>query len=227
METERQEKEKDFHLIVNTREHKWPRQTITGSEILALAGSPSDWVVNQLVPGPGEDPEIGPDQSVDLSPQAEPRGVKRFQTRRPKTNPGLSFVLPEDDQEYLRENSIIHELLAEQDGGAVRRGVRFPGFIFAGDLVTSSDGVLVPCNAVDLMVLIPDGYTTTPLDSFYTSPRLKRPDGGDPVAATGNTAMFGQTWQFWSRHLSREEWRPGIDNLRTFLSYIRGELKAG
>ena len=38
--------------------------------------------------------------------------------------------------------------------------------------------------------------------------------------------MFGQTWQFWSRHLNKEDWRPGIDNLRTFLAYIRAELKA-
>src|SRR4051812_651003 len=104
----------EFHLIVNTHEHKWPRQTITGREILTLAGSPPEWIVNQLVPGPGEDPEIGPDQSVDLSPQAEPNGVKRFQTRKPKTNPGLGFELPEEDRGYLADNAVPHELMAEQ-----------------------------------------------------------------------------------------------------------------
>jgi hypothetical protein len=78
----------DFHLIVNKDEHKWPQQFITGSEILTLAQSPADWVVNQLVPGPGEDPEIAPGQPVDLDNQAEPKGVKRFQTRKPATNPG-------------------------------------------------------------------------------------------------------------------------------------------
>src|SRR5689334_21910700 len=123
----------EFHLIVNTHEHKWPRETITGREILNLAGSPADWVVNQLVPGPGEDPEIAVDQSVDLSLQAEPHGVKRFQTRKPKTNPGLSVILPEDDQEYLKENNVPHALDAEQDGVAVRRAVRFPGFNFTGN----------------------------------------------------------------------------------------------
>jgi len=77
-----------FKLIVNKNEKDWPKQFITGAEILQLAGSASDWVVNQLVPGGGEDPEIGPTQPVDLDQKAEPRGIKRFQTRKPQTNPG-------------------------------------------------------------------------------------------------------------------------------------------
>jgi Multiubiquitin len=77
-----------FRLIVNKAEKEWPKQFITGAEILALAGSPPDWVVNEIVPGPGEDPEIGPTQSVDLDPKVEPEGIKKFQTRKPATNPG-------------------------------------------------------------------------------------------------------------------------------------------
>lgn len=75
-------------LIVNKVEQNWQDRFITGAQILVLAGSPSDWIVNQLVPGSGEDPEIAPAQPVDLDLQAEPHGVKRFQTRKPKTNPG-------------------------------------------------------------------------------------------------------------------------------------------
>jgi hypothetical protein len=74
-------------------------------------------------------------------------------------------------------------------------------------------------------VLVPDGYATTKLDSFCALPRLKRPDDSDPQAANGETALFGKTWQFWSRHLDDKEWRVGIDGLRTYLSYIRGELR--
>jgi hypothetical protein len=75
-------------LIVNKVEKEWPERSIKGRQILELAGSPSDWVVNELVPGAGEDPEIGPDQSVDLDFEVEPKGIKKFQTRKPKTNPG-------------------------------------------------------------------------------------------------------------------------------------------
>lgn len=77
-----------FKLIVNKVDKVWPEQFITGAQILTLAGSPPDWVVNQIVPGPGEDPEIGPLQKVDLDPKAEPEGIKKFQTRKPATNPG-------------------------------------------------------------------------------------------------------------------------------------------
>jgi Multiubiquitin len=77
-----------YKLIVNKAEKDWPERHIKGGQILELAGSPADWVVNQLVPGGGEDPEIGPDQSVDLALEAEPKGIKKFQTRKPKTNPG-------------------------------------------------------------------------------------------------------------------------------------------
>lgn len=77
-----------YKLIVNKVEKPWSDRHINGAQILELAGSSTDWVVNQLVPGAGEDPEIGPAQSVDLDLQAEPHGVKRFQTRKPKTNPG-------------------------------------------------------------------------------------------------------------------------------------------
>ena len=85
-EIERERRE--HRLIVNKVEKEWPKRHIKGRQILELAGSPPDWVVNELVPGGGEDPEIGLDQSVDLDFEAEPKGIKRFQTRKPKTNPG-------------------------------------------------------------------------------------------------------------------------------------------
>lgn len=82
------EPEHPYKLIVNKVKKNWPDRYIKGKQILDLAGSPPDCVVNELVPGPGEDPEIGLEQSIDLDLQAEPKGVKRFQTRKPSTNPG-------------------------------------------------------------------------------------------------------------------------------------------
>jgi hypothetical protein len=84
---------------------------------------------------------------------------------------------------------------------------------------------LIAANACDLLVVIPDGYATTKLDSFYTTPKLKRANGQDPQNANVDSALFGKTWQFWSRHLDDKDWRIGIDGLRTFFSYIRGELR--
>lgn len=83
-----QTKPKEYELIVNKKPEKWPQQFITGAQIKVLAGSPVDWVVNQVVPGPGEDPEIADGQSVDLDNAALPHGVKKFTTRKPTTSPG-------------------------------------------------------------------------------------------------------------------------------------------
>jgi hypothetical protein len=136
----------------------------------------------------------------------------------------MSF-LPEEDQEFLGAKGIKYELLSEKGpDGAERRCILFPGFALAGNLRNQKDGTLVVCENCDLLVLIPPGYATTKLDSFYTLPRLKRPDGSDPQAANGDTTLFTRAWQFWSRHLDDKDWRVGIDCLRTYLSYIRGEL---
>lgn len=137
----------------------------------------------------------------------------------------MSF-LPEEDQDFLKSSGIPHELLEERTpDGAERRAVLFPAFNFRGNLKAQANGSLTPRDTCDLLVVIPGGYATTKLDSFYTVPRLKRADGSDPQNATGDTPMFGRTWQFWSRHLDDADWRVGVDGLRTFLSYIRGEFK--
>jgi len=80
--------DKAFHLIVNKQEKEWNNRTITGRQIKDLAGSPADYVVNEIIPGPAEDPEIGDDQAVDLGEKVEPKGIKRFTTRKPTTSPG-------------------------------------------------------------------------------------------------------------------------------------------
>lgn len=215
-----------YHLIVNKKPEKWAKRHITGSEVRTLAGSPADYVVNQIVPGPGGDPEIGNDQAVDLSPQAEPHGEKKFTTRKPTTSPGRASFLPRDDREFLAAKELAFTEHEEpQVNGTVRRFVVFESLEFEGNLYTrSADGGLLRVHACKLLVEVPEGYSTTQLDSFYTQPRLLRPEGVEPDRANGSVDLVGQNWQFWSRHLSREEWRIGVDGFDTYLSYVRGEL---
>jgi len=137
----------------------------------------------------------------------------------------MSF-LPEDDQDYLAAKELKFELLTEDLGaGNTRRAVVFPAYTFEGNLHVVQNNCLVRCSSSDLMVLIPAGYSTTKLDSFYTALHLKRPDGSDPNCAASDQSLFGRNWQFWSRHLDNSEWRNGVDGLETFLQYIRGELR--
>jgi hypothetical protein len=88
-EIKRAEHDHPHELIINRKPFTWPKEEIDGRQIKELAGSPADWVVNQIVDGPGEDPEIGDSQFVHLALDAEPKGVKRFTTRKPKTSPGI------------------------------------------------------------------------------------------------------------------------------------------
>lgn len=141
--------------------------------------------------------------------------------------PTVMSFLPEEDVEFLESNGIKYELLVETlPNGTVRRGVFLPGFVFAGNLRVQKDAALIPWGTCDLVILIPDGYATTKLDSFYTMPRLKRADGADPQNANAETPLFGKPWQFWSRHLDDNAWRVGVDGLRTFIAYVREALRS-
>lgn len=138
----------------------------------------------------------------------------------------MSF-LPEDDEEYLRGKGLPFEEKAETlPDKAVRKGVEFANFEFEGNLYELRDGQLMKATRCRLLILIPTGYATTKLDSFYTKPRLLRPDRNTPDRAAGESELFSEkNWQFWSRHLADGEWRPGIDGLETFLQYVRAELR--
>lgn len=218
---------KPFDLIVNKQHKTWPAQFITGAQIKQVAGSPQDWVVNQLVPGAGEDPEIGDQQQVDLAHDSAPKGVKRFTTRKPTTTPGRATFLPADDREYLSSKGLAFEEASEAVAdGTVRRAVILKGFPCDGLFSRSGDSIqpLAKQATCSVAILVPNGYATTKLDSFYTIPRLCRADGSEPPS-TGSADLFGQSWQFWSRHLADADWRPGLDGLETYLQYVRNELK--
>lgn len=133
--------------------------------------------------------------------------------------------LPEDDQDFLRLKAIAHRLLSEGDGPDARRGVEFPGLQVPPNLCQRQNGALVPGGTTTLLVLIPKGYAKTRLDSWYVKPGLFLPCGGLVDRAGSEADLFGDTWQFWSRHLTDEEWRPDVDGLETYLQYIRAGLR--
>lgn len=132
----------------------------------------------------------------------------------------MSF-LPEDDQEYLQHKGLKY-VLKEESG---KRGVLFPEFTFTANLCRPEGSALVPCATCELLVLIPDGYDTTKLDSFYTNPVLKRANGALPDRATDIQTHFGGQWQFWSRHISDDEWKESVRGLEVWMDYIRQALR--
>jgi E2/UBC family protein E len=135
--------------------------------------------------------------------------------------------LPEDDQDFLQIKGIKHTLHEEDIGNGERRyGVEFIEQPLPPNLyVRSGNGHLVPGSTVSVLVLIPKGYAKTQLDSWYVFPAVFLGDGQAADRANGEAALFGRTWQFWSRHLASGEWREGVDGLETYLQYIRSGLR--
>lgn len=136
------------------------------------------------------------------------------------------MFLPEADQDFLAMKSLNVKLHEEVVGNETRRGVELPSFDVPPNLARKNqNGELELGGTVRLLVLIPLGYAKTRLDSWYVSPGLFHLNGQPVDRANGEQVLFGETWQFWSRHLTDEEWRENTDGLETYLQYIRAGLR--
>jgi len=73
---------------------------------------------------------------------------------------------------------------------------------------------------VDLLVRLPPGFPDAGPDMFWTVPRVTTTAGAVIAGTEAQETYVSRTWQRWSRHIGNQ-WRPGIDNLATYLAYIR------
>ena len=81
---------------------------------------------------------------------------------------------------------------------------------------------------VDLLLQLPPNFPTIRPDMFWMCPEVRRrANGAYPDRADQFYDYAGRRWQRWSRHLIAERWRPGTDNLQTYLGTIRRDLKKG
>lgn len=81
--------------------------------------------------------------------------------------------------------------------------------------------------SADLLIIVPNGYPNTKLDMFWTHPDVSLPNGGVPLRADVHEQHGGRNWQRWSRHIADGKWRPGVDNLRTYMTTVKTELAKG
>ena len=125
------------------------------------------------------------------------------------------MLLAEEDQQHLQDKQ--YEFSVGQDAGFVCVLIR--GFKLAARYDASS---------TDLLVRLPPNFPMARPDMFWTYPHVKLATGSyPPLADQFDINYGGRQWQRWSRHLGANQWRPGTDNLRTFLGIIRRELQEG
>lgn len=78
----------------------------------------------------------------------------------------------------------------------------------------------------DMLVRLPPGFPDAAPDNFWVDPPIKNArTQAYPVNANGKEPHLQRSWQFFSRHLRDTPWRPGLDDLRTWLNTIRRSLQ--
>ncbi len=75
---------------------------------------------------------------------------------------------------------------------------------------------------VDLLLRLPIGFPDATPDMFWVSPALTAKGAAIPGTEVTEHHV-GRSWQRWSRHIGGQ-WRPGVDNLETYLAYVRRAL---
>ncbi|KQP32826.1 E2/UBC family protein [Methylobacterium sp. Leaf100] len=137
----------------------------------------------------------------------------------------MSF-LPEDDRDFLADKAFSYEEVSALPGqrAIIVKGVPLPPGKF---LAREPNGVNVAVAACDVLVMVPDGYPNTTLDSFYIAPHLCLAASLQlPPNTGGPQPLFGRDWQFWSRHLTGPHvWRAGVDGLQTYWNLILYEIR--
>jgi len=82
--------------------------------------------------------------------------------------------------------------------------------------------------ATDLLLRLPPNFPLAHPDMFWTFPHVRLQNGQYPDRADQFDVNFQERrWQRWSRHIDASQWRPGTDNLKTFLGTIKRELEKG
>ena len=125
--------------------------------------------------------------------------------------------LPKKDLEYLRTKEFnFQEVVDGHVKGLIIKDYRLPEKKYQ-------------VNKMDLLIRIPNGYNDAPPDMFFCSPHLKFSDtNGDPPATSGRVNFNGILWQQWSRHSNTgNDWRPGIDGIKSHLQKVNKALEKG
>jgi hypothetical protein len=84
---------------------------------------------------------------------------------------------------------------------------------------------LVPVRS-NLLLRLPPGFPDATPDMFWFDPAVTTAAGAPIPGTEVRETHNGRTWQRWSRHI-QGQWRPGIDNLATYLAYVRRCLDRG
>jgi hypothetical protein len=124
----------------------------------------------------------------------------------------------------------VSDLLADSDVAYLRsKGFDFEAQVEGNMISLVIKGYTLPAGyqptEVDLLLRLPPQFPQVSPDMFWTDPVISYLNGGSPSQTQVRESYVGRTWQRWSRHFGRSRWRPGTDDLRSYLRLIRATLE--
>jgi hypothetical protein len=124
----------------------------------------------------------------------------------------MSDVLTDSDRLYLESKSFDFEAVVEANMICL--------VIKSFPLPTGYE----PARA-DLLLRLPLQFPDVPPDMFWMDPPVRYAGGVVPPATELLENYVGRQWQRWSRHFGASAWRPGVDDLRSYLRLITATLE--
>lgn len=204
---------RNFAIQVDLVTHVVHQPTITGREILILAGKqpPERYLLRERFVHQ-KPRDIGLDDVVDLTAH----GVERFTTLPKDQTDGL---------ELRRQVDLAAEDIAALDEfGLPWESLRDP----SGDWVLLHD---CPTPAgydqprISIASRLEPGYPRNQLDMCYVFPAVRLLNGRAIPGTEAQQIIDGRAWQRWSRHYTpANPWRPEIDRIGTHLVLARSWL---
>lgn len=117
-------------------------------------------------------------------------------------------MLRDEDLAAVEQLGLAYEVAKEADGflSLVLHAMRMP--------------IGLQPETADVLVRLPPGFPDAAPDMFWCEPAVVRTNGTTIQGTEARGTYVGRTWQRWSRHIGGN-WRPGIDNLSTYMAYVR------
>lgn len=202
-------KARGYRVKVNETTFVWPKDEITGEEVLEQAGlkPPKDYILRLKVHG--EKPRvIALDEQVHLRRDR----VEKFRAIRSGQGEGeyqgrRDAPALDQDRAFLASYGLPWEIIV--DGSTWVLIHEFP-------LPAGYDQ-----QRVTLAIRLEGGYPITPLDMMYVYPWVQRQNGRPINAANVPQQIGGKIYQRWSRHRTgTNPWVPGQDSLETHIYLV-------
>ena len=191
--------DKNYHLVNNP--------FVTAAQLIALEDKePADrYDVFAFFSNQPKPQKMEPGKSFELRQRCLLRFVLQPKEQRDGRGTRRDFTLPETDIDYINGLGMSWETLKDRGMWVIIYDYPVP------------EGYTV--KAADIALMIPPSYPAAEIDMAYFHPQLQK-TSGKPIRAITARSIDGRTFQRWSRHRQKGEWRPGIDDISTHLALV-------